>query len=240
MDHMQILHECKDCQADHFRQQRSRHRNLNISLEFQESRVSEQDRVAGFIDEHNVFHHIQAVDDCHPQSRENINKNVLPCLLHAERSGIFCDAKADNAGVASSVDEPNCTPTESATLETEWEQSYADRQLHNKQKHCLRPQDTPEIIRINPISSIQDGETLRNSDQPEEHETVRFANGIDMVEPEQAIDMAKVIRNWELNKEQERAFWIIVLQSLNVHDDPLHMFLGGAAGTGKSRVISAV
>jgi hypothetical protein len=43
MDHMQILHECKDCQADYFRQQKSRYRNLNVSQEVQESQISERD-----------------------------------------------------------------------------------------------------------------------------------------------------------------------------------------------------
>lgn len=68
MDHMQILHKCKDCQVDHFHKQKSQHRNLNVSQEFQESQISEQDDIPEFIDDHDVLDHIQAVDACHPQS----------------------------------------------------------------------------------------------------------------------------------------------------------------------------
>ncbi|KAH7906701.1 hypothetical protein BJ138DRAFT_966682, partial [Hygrophoropsis aurantiaca] len=43
-----------------------------------------------------------------------------------------------------------------------------------------------------------------------------------------------------LNKEQARAFSIIATHSLNSNQDPLRMFIGGAGGTGKSRIITAL
>ncbi|KAF8181769.1 hypothetical protein BJ912DRAFT_800694, partial [Pholiota molesta] len=45
-----------------------------------------------------------------------------------------------------------------------------------------------------------------------------------------------------LNTEQARAFRIICEHSLNKNKDkePLRMYLGGAGGTGKSRVINAL
>lgn len=65
---------------------------------------------------------------------------------------------------------------------------------------------------------------LQEDRQIGDPETMQFARDFDTVEPEQAIDMVKVIKDWNLNKEQEWAFQIIVMQSLNFQVDPLHMF----------------
>ncbi|KAG1860006.1 hypothetical protein C8R48DRAFT_605489, partial [Suillus tomentosus] len=49
-----------------------------------------------------------------------------------------------------------------------------------------------------------------------------------------------MIAEYELNTEQARAFSLIVNHSVQDNSNPLRMFLGGAGGTGKSRVITAV
>ncbi|KAG1752431.1 uncharacterized protein EDB91DRAFT_1031396, partial [Suillus paluster] len=46
--------------------------------------------------------------------------------------------------------------------------------------------------------------------------------------------------DWNLNEEQRRAFCLIAEHSYLSNPDPLRMFLGGPAGTGKSRVINAL
>ena len=43
-----------------------------------------------------------------------------------------------------------------------------------------------------------------------------------------------------LNPEQQQVFKIIAEHSLHLHEDPLKMFILGAAGTGKTTVINAV
>ncbi|VDB99260.1 unnamed protein product [Peniophora sp. CBMAI 1063] len=51
----------------------------------------------------------------------------------------------------------------------------------------------------------------------------------------------KIVSDFHLNEEQERAFRIIANHSLvNTLADPLRMYIGGMAGTGKSQVIKAV
>ncbi|KAI9067798.1 hypothetical protein FKP32DRAFT_1563012, partial [Trametes sanguinea] len=54
------------------------------------------------------------------------------------------------------------------------------------------------------------------------------------------IDIDDHARRWNLNSDQRRAFSIVAQHSLNDGADPLRMFLGGAGGTGKSRVIHAL
>ncbi|KAG1792594.1 uncharacterized protein HD556DRAFT_1222594, partial [Suillus plorans] len=43
-----------------------------------------------------------------------------------------------------------------------------------------------------------------------------------------------------LNTEQARAFRIVAEHSLQIKSEPLRMFIGGAGGTGKSRVINTL
>jgi hypothetical protein len=240
MDHMQILHECKDCQADHFRQQKSRYRNLNISPEIQAVRISEKDGLAEFVDEQEILSHIEAVDACHSRSQDNVSKNVLPCLFHARQSGIFTDQCEGSIVDGELSEDADCMLTESCNLEDEWDESYADRRIQNKKRHCLRPQDVTTVPQSSVGTSIQDGNAFRNAQGSVEPATVRITEDIDVTDQERVVDVNDVIKRWCLNKEQERAFRIVVTQSFDVYEDSLRMFLGGAAGTGKSRVINAI
>jgi len=55
-----------------------------------------------------------------------------------------------------------------------------------------------------------------------------------------AINLEDIANKWNLNKEQVQAFRIIVEHSEQCASEPLHMFISGPAGTGKTRVINAV
>ena len=124
MDHMQILHECRDCQADHFRHHRSWHRNQNVSQEVQESWISEAD---GFADEQDILTHVEAVEACHSWTQDKFSKNVLPCLLHAHEGGIFFEEGENDIGDVHESEDASCIPTENQDLEDKWDESYADR-----------------------------------------------------------------------------------------------------------------
>ncbi|KAF8225506.1 hypothetical protein L208DRAFT_1305972 [Tricholoma matsutake] len=137
MNHMQILHKCRDCQADHFCQQRSQYRNLNVSQEVQESRVSEKDSLAKFADEEDILNHIEAVDACHSQTQDNVSKNILPCLLHAQQGGIFSEEGDNDVSDVGQLEDISCILTENQDLEDVWDESYADRRVQNKKQHCL-------------------------------------------------------------------------------------------------------
>ncbi|TDL13845.1 hypothetical protein BD410DRAFT_734785, partial [Rickenella mellea] len=58
--------------------------------------------------------------------------------------------------------------------------------------------------------------------------------------PECHVDIDGMIEEFTLNTEQARAFRIIAEHSLRHDSPPLRMFLGGAGGTGKSRVINTL
>ncbi|KAF8167652.1 hypothetical protein B0H34DRAFT_646547, partial [Crassisporium funariophilum] len=54
------------------------------------------------------------------------------------------------------------------------------------------------------------------------------------------VSIDNMIQEFTLNIEQARAFRIICEHSLERNPEPLKMYLGGAGGTGKSRVINAL
>ncbi|KAF8233079.1 hypothetical protein L208DRAFT_1558491, partial [Tricholoma matsutake] len=49
-----------------------------------------------------------------------------------------------------------------------------------------------------------------------------------------------IAHKWTLNKEQLQAFCIIIDHNQQCAIEPLHMFILGPVGTGKTRVINAV
>jgi hypothetical protein len=58
--------------------------------------------------------------------------------------------------------------------------------------------------------------------------------------PPDPMDVNKVITDWNLNDDQARAFKIISQHSLQHSPTQLQIYLGGPAGSDKSRVISAL
>lgn len=50
----------------------------------------------------------------------------------------------------------------------------------------------------------------------------------------------EIADEFTLNATQQRAFMIITEHTTDSQSPPLHMFIGGPGGTGKSRVIHAI
>ena len=57
---------------------------------------------------------------------------------------------------------------------------------------------------------------------------------------EHANQINEMVLEFGLNKEQERAFWIVANHFVSAHKDQLKMYLGGMGGTGKSQVLAAL
>ncbi|KAG1747189.1 uncharacterized protein EDB91DRAFT_1048651 [Suillus paluster] len=60
------------------------------------------------------------------------------------------------------------------------------------------------------------------------------------IDPYRDVKSSHVAKEWTLNDDQARAFKIIAEHSRLNNSEPLRMFIGGSAGTGKSRVINAL
>ena len=80
-----------------------------------------------------------------------------------------------------------------------------------------------------------------NSVKIVEKKTFKYASqDFQPTNPADKILIDSCVAEFTLNTEQERAFRIIANHSTNQGHEQLKMFLGGMAGTGKSRVINAL
>ncbi|KAF8125103.1 hypothetical protein EV363DRAFT_1176404, partial [Boletus edulis] len=90
---------------------------------------------------------------------------------------------------------------------------------------------------VNP-SSLSKHDSITNEVKIVGHEylTKTFTHIIS----EQQVQLDNIVTSYMLTTEQERAFRIITQHVLSESQDQLKMYLGGMAGTGKSRVINAL
>ncbi|KAF8235308.1 hypothetical protein L208DRAFT_1194927, partial [Tricholoma matsutake] len=56
---------------------------------------------------------------------------------------------------------------------------------------------------------------------------------------QQVLDTS-VVKEFSLNTEQEKAFCIVATHASDPYSEPLRMYIGGMAGTGKSQVLKAL
>ena len=95
---------------------------------------------------------------------------------------------------------------------------------------------------IDQNGTVCDGSVFRSESSciPSSEMLPSIRQDIPVIEPEHEVNIAEIIANWNLNVEQARAFHIVAEHSLQLRSEPLHMYLGGPGGTGKSRVIKAL
>ena len=96
-------------------------------------------------------------------------------------------------------------------------------------------------LSANPVNNIQTSGTIRN---PRPVDVVKIIDK-SYLERDFRIDGASnlidtTVKDFSLNKEQERAFRIIANHAISPNPEQLRMYLGGMGGTGKSQIIKAL
>ena len=246
MDNMQILHECKDCRDDHFVHHYARRTSLRVSQEITSSaHYNETDDLTVDAEDDDILTHLESIDNCNSIRTQKNILNVLTCLQHAERNGMFQPQQSIHFKPKHKGDSFEEEVSASCNdLESIWKDAYEKRRDMWKKKvvelqpdHLQAEQDNP--INMNDYNIIQDAH-LFNIDTEIQHMEPQFGRNIPLSSPAQCIEISQLIIDWNLNTEQTRAFKIIAEHSLQEKPDPLRMFIGGCAGTGKSRVIKAL
>ena len=128
------------------------------------------------------------------------------------------------------------------SLEERWKNEYDLRRDKWKQ-HTTIDIKHPAADSINNSTDtnvVSDGSEMRNALQNNSHTIPIIAQDIPSVTTENIVDIDAIINEYTLNTEQARAFRLVSEQSLSRQGEPLRMYLGGAGGTGKSRVIHAL
>lgn len=139
-----------------------------------------------------------------------------------------------------------CVQADDRSLEDVWQHAYKQRKQEWK-KHTVEQAQgvVPNKSVISAESSIiDDGQSfckaMQSSSAGNHNVLILVHDPVRATEPAAAVDISVMIAEYELNTEQARAFSLIVNHSVQDSSNPLHMFLGGTGGTGKSRVVTAV
>ncbi len=244
LDNMQILHECRDSRDDHYAARCVRLSNASGYYGSGTDARTDDDFGGDGDTELAILQHLQSLDNAQSDHVAYTNKNVISCLAHTEKVGMFnCGTSvADTLAPTTSSDKIQVTEL-SEQLELLWEQEYECRHAAEKQASMhTSPTDNMDTNKpkSGKKSSVNDGSAFREAlDTP-----MTFLPSVrqDIAASDANVDVNvdQVIQEWTLNLEQSRAFRIIAEHSLEDKPKALRMFLGSQGGTEKSRVINAL
>jgi hypothetical protein len=246
MNNMQLLHECKDSHDDHFHERHSCQLRLAPEIAVNETAPIE-DTLEG-INDSQILQHLESIDDCYSEQKTCTNFNTLDCIEHAEQGGLFYVTPSDAHYRISLAD---CVHVEqlhlnSVDLEGMWKTEYDCHHDTWKQKttthtdHSISPTSTTDSARMS--TDIIDGNGFQATTSLRALEllipSIELQSNTRMLA--NTVDTEQLACKWLLNPEQQQAFKIITKHSIHRHENPLRMFISGAAGTGKTRVINTV
>ena len=265
MKNMQLLHECRDSGRDHFSDhQKKGHRGrYPASEEITNASVREENDDFGPVNPEVILDHLQSISDCNSRRIARSKEIVSDCLLSAEKSGMFDTTveqfydlnknTVENSGnKLNEIDFVEKVDDCNLHLEEQWKAEYELRCDQWKRKasttHISENSITSSSLNVGETNSsaVNDGSALRNALQSQnvidlEPSIQQLGNlNIPTTIDEPVLVIDEMIKEFTLNTEQARAFQIICEHSLKKQSSPLRMYLGGAGGTGKSRVIKAL
>jgi hypothetical protein len=252
MDNMQILHECRDSRDDHFsgRRNKGRNRSNRVPTELVGDRIVADD-VFGESDEDESFilSHFESIENARSEWKSRSRTQTLECLRHVEESGRYRTrhprvSTVDLAHSSIQLIESDKT----SDLEEIWRKTYQDRRENWKKRSSCTANEKKIFIGENTknadpqsnTSTIRDGSAFRKPNNEPEIRLPAFRQQIPASNADQDVNITAMIKEYNLNTEQARAFKIVSKHSLQKRPEPLRMFLRGPGGTGKSRVINAL
>jgi len=247
MDNMQLLHECRENGHDHFeRLQRCR----QIPINYRRPSTTSPNDDFNNMDHEAILEHLQSISSCNSQNIARSLSNVLNCVVSAEASGMYENSNSTSSSSSSNdmidassiLNELEEIQNQDFSLEQHWKNEYELRRGKWKQHTNINAESTIPISLDSSTEStvISDGSELRNALHNNAHSIPIITQNIPIVSSNNNVNIDTIIKEYTLNTEQARAFKLVCEQSLNHENEPLRMYLGGAGGTGKSRVIHAL
>jgi len=249
MDNMQILHECRDSRDDHF-ESRSRARQTHVADETARARGVEGDDFGQGISEDislEILDHLHSLDECRSRQGQVSQSSVTDCLKHAESGGLFNRNFTTGDTSCNNIEKNSVLiDTETDTCEMEWKHAYETRrqswknqllsehdrgsQINDTRSHTELIKSTQETSQITSLNGQGIAPIIAGND---------WNSDVHMLDHSEH-DIERVIHQFTLNDEQQRAFRIIASHSVKDKTDQLRMFIGGPGGTGKSHVLDAL
>lgn len=137
------------------------------------------------------------------------------------------------------------TPETERDMESSWRAEYECRRAEWKHRQIsYKVSDTAATLAAMPV--IAEGPAIMDCDSLPDvplllSQSLNAIISDAIFDPAvRPVNVSAHATKWTLNTEQRRAFSIVAEHSMTDKPEPLHMFLGGFGGTGKSRVIHAL
>ena len=242
LDNMQLLHECRDSRDEDMKHKDSRIRafrdRIRANREQTDRRCSDN-ADADSPDEADLLEHLDMISSTRSHHRQLNLQRTIECVATLDDSGFYDHCGSDDVSFEG-INPSNtvCVDDSDRAVEAAWHSEYNTRRKRWKQ--LLVP--STELEGPSEAdgaddwlsSGIRDQSTLADEPLPPRIRQSVF----DPVVIDVNID--EHVRQWNLNKEQAHAFRLIAEHSTHPLADALRMYIGGAGGTGKSRVIQAL
>ncbi|KAF5345617.1 hypothetical protein D9758_015159 [Tetrapyrgos nigripes] len=241
MDKFNVIHECLDARDDYRAQLKAGAEIVNSWGDM----ADESDDIIGKLSIDTVFPHDDVLEDIDLQDGTCVGPSHHRHMAAMEAMHcIMQQTSWDKSKKAEAIKKFDYPPLQKTISGSEWKKHVLDC----RQQVLDKKQGKPPI-KDDSSSNAGSG----NSKDDAEHEKPLKKFTYDKVE---ILDksyleksfftgndkdlIASCIKSFKLNLEQERAFHIIVNHAVCHSPEPLHMYIGGMGGTGKSQVLKAV
>jgi Helitron helicase-like domain at N-terminus/PIF1-like helicase len=228
-----IRYQCLDARDDYAANRRTNKSGINYQWATSDMLDSlddthETERVLNGADFNTQLDYITETTFDIPSMRDLHRQHAMECAERTMRNSGWLDACEDgllDVGLLKPIN-----PTIEQT-KTSWKSAINDeKQRILQERNQNLPKDTIYKTHINKFKpnevKVISGEYLAKTFTQNSKEDRKFIK----------INIEK----YNLNKEQKRAFKIVANHATSKNPEPLHMYLGGMAGTGKSQVIKAL
>ena len=177
-----------------------------------------------------VLEHLEDIDRMSLRRAVEATRDAQLCLNELTHAGFFNKVGTSQAG-ESGTRSATFTQADDESLEDEWRNAYENRKTVWKLEASQSESDC--VVNTTSITNAADIERMAVD--------IPLVNNLFV---DASVGTGDVVDNvgqtWTLNHEQWCAFEIIARHTLQDRPDQLFMYLGGAGGMGKSRVVNAL
>ncbi len=241
LNNMQLLHECRDNRDDHF-ESRCRARQTKKSYNKSGKGPTDTDDFESNTPEtinDALLSHLTSIDDSQSIHVNESRTVVEQCLQEARLRGLFNYEQTLNTNFADQLG--YIADDNTVTSEQEWQHEYDDRKQKWK-SNIINEQDDVAQSNQNCIISDAAISNLQTASCPENIllNRIQATEPINQRKANATLNSQHTLDEFGLNPLQSTAYRMITEHSMCENPPQLRMYIAGAGGTGKSRIIDAV
>lgn len=231
LENMQVFHECKDSRDEHFRSRSRKLADFGADIISRGEYQAEEENLftATAEEDDSAFLHLLKSSSRNKDGQDRVQSNISEVLQLAARCGILQSSNMEGyasalEGVTSTQGGHVCVTGGHEDLEVVWKDEYQrrreQRRIQGRPKAKGMPTRTGPRTGNPPALDPSICAPLSGSN----HDELR----------------QRIIKKFTLSREQALAFQIITAHVAAPRVEPLRLYVGGAAGTGKTQVVNAL